>query len=199
MTIMTSEREADADRFEPGARTPIEVVHQAHDALELPEGYTAQIIKGLLVIMATPNARHAYIVGEIEDALRGCLPAGLRTYQNTTGQEPDGDRYIPDLGVWPKALLRSMGDEWVFDATQLLVAVEVTSRGQEAHDYDKVEGYARAGVPVYLIVDRKRRRCVLFTEPQPAKGLYQTTHTTDFGEPLTIPLEAPVVVDTAEF
>jgi len=198
MTTMTTERDAQHDESDEGP-TLIEVVHKIHDELELPEGYTAQIIKGQLVIMATPSAQHAYIVGEIEDALRVGLPAGLRTYQNTTGRDPEGDRYIPDLGIWPKALLRSMGDEWLFDATKLLLAVEVTSSGSESHDYDKIEGYAHAGVPIYLIVDRKRRRCVLFTEPAPTKGVYQTTHTADFGEPITIPLETPVVIDTSEF
>jgi Uma2 family endonuclease len=111
MTTMTTERETDRDESSPEERpTLIELVHKIHDELELPEGYTAQIIKGQLVIMATPGARHAYIVGEIEDALRVHLPAGLRTYQHTTGREPDGDRYVPDLGIWPKALVLARGE-----------------------------------------------------------------------------------------
>ena len=80
------------------------------------------------------------------------------------------------------------------DAANLLVAVEVTSSGQEDRDYAKAAGYARAGVPVYFLVDRKRRRCVLHTDPE--ARTYRTIQATDFGKPLTIPLETPVDLTT---
>lgn len=200
MTTMTTERDAHHDESEPAGPTLVEVVQKIHDELELPEGYTAQIIKGQLVIMATPSKKHAIIVRKIDRALAAALPREkYDCYQNITGQEPDGDRFIPDLGIWPQEALEDDSEGWLARTASLLLAVEVTSPGGESHDYDKIEGYARAGVPMYLIVDRKRRRCVLFTEPDSTKGAYQTTHTADFGEPITIPLEAPVVIETAEF
>jgi len=200
MTATSIERDADHEEPERAGPTVIEVVQKVHDELELPEGYTAQIIKGQLVVRATPSKKHAIIVRKIDRALTAVLPQEkYDCYQNITGQEPDGDRFIPDLGVWPQEELKEDSDEWVAPAASLLLAVEVTSSGSESHDYDKIEGYARAGVPIYLIVDRKRRRCVLFTEPTPQKGTYQTTHTADFGKPVTIPLETPVEVDTTDF
>lgn len=200
MTTMTTERDAHHEESEPEGPTLIEVVHKIHDELELPEGYTAQIIKGQLVIMATPSKKHAIIVRRIDRALTAVLPQEkYDCYQNITGQEPEGDRFIPDLGVWPQEALEDDSDQWLARTTSLLLAVEVTSPGSEPHDYDKIGGYAHAGVPIYLIVDRKWRRCVLLTEPEPAKGIYQTTHTVDFGEPITIPLETPVKIETAEF
>lgn len=201
MTTMTAERDVDGDEFEPPTEpTLIEVVHKIHDDLELPEGFTAQIIKGQLIVMPTPTKKHAFIIRKIDRALIRALPEDkYDCYQEITGEEPEGDRYIPDLGVWPQAALAEDFEGWLGRAGDLLLAVEVTSPGSESADYDKTEGYARAGVPIYLIVDRKRRRCVVFTEPEPSKGRYQTTHVTDFGDPLTIPLEKPVEVDTSEF
>jgi len=122
-----------------------------------------------------------------------------RAFSNITGEEPEGDRYVPDLGVWPLSALKAEPEEWLLETAALYLAVEITSPGQEDRDYAKEAGFARVGVPIYLLVDRKRRRCVLFTDPNPANSKYKTVHCENFGAPLTIQLDAPVDVDTSEF
>ena len=198
MTVMEDERTV-AEDDDRDRRSVLQAVHAVHDALELPEGLKAEIIEGQLVIMATPNVKHALILAAIEDAVRLAVPSGHRAFSNITGEEPEGDRYVPDLGVWPLSALEEEPEEWLLETSTLYLAVEVTSPGQEDRDYAKEAGYARAGVPSYLLVDRRRRRCVLFTDPDPANSKYKTVHCENFGSQLTLQLAEPTVVDTSGF
>lgn len=186
MTIVTSDREHDL----------MDVVQSIHDGLELPEGYRAEIVEGQISVVASPFGMHAYILQEIRDAAAGRLPAGHRLYENVTVEEPDGDRYIPDMALLPDALLRTRR-QWIFPMGMCLLAVEVTSPGQEDRDYVKAAGYARAGVPVYLIVDQKRRRCVVHSEPEAVK--YARVAEVPFGHDVVLPLASAVTLGTSKF
>jgi Uma2 family endonuclease len=138
----------------------------------------------------------AYIVAEIRRAAESALPAGHRFYGNVTLEEPGGDRYIPDLALLPDAPMRTHG-QWIFPMGTCRVAVEVTSPGEEDRDYRKTAGYARAGTPLYLIVDQKRRRCVVHSVPEGTKYA-RVTHV-PFGQDVTLPLETPITIDTSTF
>lgn len=198
MTVMEDERTV-AEDDDRDRRSVIQAVHAVHDALELPEGLKAEIIEGQLVIVPTANIQHARIVKRIARAIDASLPPDCETLTDITGEEPEGDRYVPDLGIWPVDVLEATPEGWLLETAALLLAVEVTSPGQEDRDYAKADGYARAGVPIYLLVDRKRQRCMLFTDPDPASSKYTTSHCTDFGKPLMIPLATQVRVETSEF
>lgn len=73
----------------------------------------------------------------------------------------------------------------------------MTSPRQEARDYAKASGYARSGVPVYLLVDQDQRRSIVFSEPE--GGRYRTRHEEPSGEPVVLPLAEPVQIDTSAF
>jgi hypothetical protein len=116
-------------------------------------------------------------------------------YENLPCEEPEIDRYVPDLGVWPVEYV-DRDDQWVFEAEMCALAIEVTSPDQAKRDYAKAAGYARAGVPVYLIVDRTLRVCVVLTEPEGGgtrigmRAVRQAGH---------LPLDPPVTLDTSDF
>lgn len=184
MSVMTSER------------TTAEVVRALHDELDPPEGYRVEIVEGNITVASSPFGKHAWLVRHVRLAVEATLPAALGAFDNITLEEPDVDRYIPDLGVWPLALIDT-DDAWVFPGDQCLLAVEVTSPNQERRDYGKAAGYARSAVPVYLVVDRARGMCVVFSEPE--GGRYRTRHEVPFGKPVTLPLEPAVTIETAEF
>ena len=186
MTIVMPDRDHDL----------LEVVHSIHDDLEVPEGYRTEIIGGQITVAASPFGMHAFIVAKIRKAMLGNLPEGYDLFENITVQEPDGDRYIPDVGAWPEDLIRTP-TQWVFPAGKCLLAVEVTSPGQEERDYAKAAGYARSGTRIYLIVDQKARQCVVHSEPE--NGSYQEIHVAAFGKDVILPLETPVTVDTSRF
>jgi Uma2 family endonuclease len=186
MTIVMSDREHDL----------MDVVQSIHDELELPDGFRAEIVEGQIAVAASPFGMHAYILKVIRRAADGTIRADHDLYENVTLEEPDGDRYIPDLALMPDALIRTRR-QWIFPMGMCRLAIEVTSPGQEDRDYRKRAGYARAGVPVYLIVDQKRRRCVVHSEPESTK--YARVREVAFGEDLVLPLEVPITVDTSRF
>jgi Uma2 family endonuclease len=186
MTIVMSDREHDV----------MDVVQAIHDGLELPEGYRAEIVGGQISVAPSPFGMHAYIVAKIRRAATAALPADHDLYENVTLEEPDGDRYIPDLALLPDALMRTRRD-WVFPMGMCLLAVEVTSPGQEGRDYVKAAGYARAGIAVYLIVDQKRRRCVVHGEPSGDR--YASVAELPFGAQVLLPLDTVITIDTSRF
>jgi Uma2 family endonuclease len=140
--------------------------------------------------------RHAVLVRRIRQAVEGGTPPEIGAFENITLEEPEIERYIPDLAVWPEELVDTAA-EWVFAGEGCLLAVEVTSPDQERRDYAKADGYARSGTPIYLLVDRKRRTCIVFTEPE--GDHYLTRHEVPFGKPVTLPLDPPVTLETGDF
>ena len=172
------------------------VVRALHDQLDPPKGYRVEIIEGKIEVAATPFGMHADILLQIREAVAPTLPREIGLYENTTLEEPEVDRYQPDLAAWPRELIRTE-TEWVFPGNLCLLAVEVTSPDQERRDYAKAAGYARAGAPVYLVVDRKQRVCAVFTEPEGDR--YRNRHEVPFGKPVTLPLETPATIETSGF
>jgi Putative restriction endonuclease len=173
------------------------VVRALHDRIDPPEGHRVEIVEGNITVTAKPFGRHASIVRWIRMAIEPTLPPEeFGFYENLTCEEPEIDRYIPDLGMWPVEYIDS-DEEWVFSAEMCAFAVEVTPPGQAERDYAKAAGYARSGVPVYLIVDRTRRICVVLTEPE--GGAYKNRHEEPFGKAITLPLDQPVTIETSKY
>lgn len=196
MTVERPESEEDEAR-QDDLRQRAAVIRALHDQLDPPEGYRVEIIEGSITVAATPFGKHASIVRWIRMAIEPTLPPDeFGFFENLTCEEPEIDRYVPDLGVWPVDFIDSE-DDWIFDAELCAFAGEVTSPGQVKRDYAKAAGYARAGVPVYLLVDRARRVCVVMTEPE--GGVYKNRHEEPFGKPVALPLETPVTIDTSRF
>ena len=198
MAVMTMERpESDEDAASQELRRRrTAVVRALHDQIDPPEGWRVEILGGQLVVSSTPFGMHAYILMRIREAVAPALPAGYRLFENTTLEEPAGDRFVPDLTAWPTKLMRT-DSEWVFPGDLSLLTVEVTSPDQERRDYEKASRYARSGVPVFLLVDRKRRVCVVHSEPE--GDHYSTRLKVSFGKPVSLPMETPVTVETSEF
>jgi hypothetical protein len=133
----------------PGGWVPKElklVVRRIHDGLDLPQGCRAEILGGRLVVSHVPQVKHAFIVQLSATAL--VAPPSCRAYEKFTLAEPEGDRYIPDLGVWPDALIDTGAedDQWIAPGGRCLFALEVTSPAQEHRVYAKAAGYARCAI-----------------------------------------------------
>lgn len=175
-----------------------DVVRTVHDDLDLPEGYRAEIIGGQIAVSASPLGAHAYIVDIVREEVNRALPPGHRAYDNTTLQEPGGDRYIPDLAALPAHLLRG-ARVWVFPAAECVFVLEVASPGQKARDEKKALGYARGGVPIYLLIDYIAQECVLYSDPDGQR--YRTTTTKLIGETIAfaVPGGSEAVIDTSVF
>jgi Uma2 family endonuclease len=172
------------------------MVQSLHDDLEVPDGFRAEIIGGEIVVSASPMGQHAFVVSVVRNAIWPVRPTGYELYEVTTAQTASGQRYIPDLALWPVDIIRG-ATEWIFPAQLCRFALEVTSPDAEYRDYKKGAGYAESEVPIYLLVDGKQRECIVFTDP---KGTdYRAEHRVPFGDPVVLPFETPVTVDTSAF
>jgi hypothetical protein len=184
----------DTDWYEdPRRRTA--VVQALHDQLTPPAGWRVELIDGELVVSSVPTPAKAYTVELIRTALAGLLPPTLGAYENVEFDEPGGDLLVPDIGVWPRELMRYIGTRP--HPRDCALAVDVVPSSLRRRTPDKSAAYARCGVPVYLVVERRRFTCVVFSEPEGDR--YRRRHEVPFGKPVTLPLESPVTIDTSEF
>lgn len=68
------------------------------------------------------------------------------------------------------------------------MAVEVTSNDADTDQRDRVDepdGYAAAGIPVYLLVDRDE--CTLVVHSEPQRGRYRMRRVWTYGEAVELP------------
>ncbi|WP_019431799.1 Uma2 family endonuclease [Streptomyces sp. AA0539] len=170
------------------------------EALDVPEGWKAEIIEGYIIVRPAPSKPHTYIASKLHRRLLPVLPEGWDVYQNVDVRIPlRSGVFQPDLVVLPEALMLDGTPET--QAGDAALVVEVTSRGNAGRDrVEKLAGYARAGVPLYLLVDRVASQgpvITLFGEPR--SGVYRTLWTGKFGDPIPLPDPFDHAIDSRDF
>ncbi|MDA8369315.1 MAG: Uma2 family endonuclease [Nocardiopsaceae bacterium] len=165
---------------------PIVLLQHMADELEVPEGFRVEILGEELVVSPAPLGPHAYLVALVRDALAPLLPRGAVSVENVSLEvTATGERYIPDLLVYPARGLRQEG-RWLFPAEDAFLVVEVTSPSNAANDrVRKLRGYARAHVPLYLLVEPEEESATLFCDP--VDGAYRAHSTVPYGAALALP------------
>ncbi len=162
--------------------------------LSLPEGYRAELIEREIVVSPPPDGDHedvlAYLVRDVYQQSTSKLHVsghkGLIT--------PVG-RFIPDATIGREGLFR--GQEPWANPKGVVMTVEVTSSRPGTDRDPKRRGYAAAGVPFYLLVDRTDGAVTLFSKPR--DGDYRGSARVPFGEPLELPAPFEFTLDTAIF
>ncbi|MER5731101.1 Uma2 family endonuclease [Streptomyces sp. NPDC002138] len=170
-----------------------EVLWQAWKAMDLPEGYRAEIIEGSIEVSPTGRRRHTVLIHRLRKALEARLAdSDLDVYQD--GNIIRGRKVcIPDLFVGPHDLDEIPDEEGLgVDATRVPLVAEIVSPGQDARRRDhirKQRWYAQAGVPVYVVIDDfdDDGTVTVFSSPDPVKGAYATKTRVGYGTPVTIP------------
>lgn len=171
-------------------------------ALEIHEGYWAELINGEIVVTPPPDGDHENIVGLITKQVvrrsRAEMSISGRRGLVLGTEETGGDcRVIPDLTVAPAERRVFRGaPSWMHPAGVALV-VEVTSQRAELDRNDKRLSYTGARVPLYLLVDREREQVMLFSGP--LEGDYGRFVTVVFGGKIELPEPFGFALDTAEF
>lgn len=184
---------------------PWEYLLRTWQELDVPEGWRAEIDEGHIVLVAPPHAHHNGIAAKVQRTLYASLPEELEIYQ-TLGVHiaPLDKLYVPDLVVMPAELIASADPDIseLLDASEALLIVEITSRGNARDDRTKkYRAYARGGVPMYLLIDRFDTRgavATLFTEPN-EDGTYKHSEAVPFGKPLPLPAPFDVTLLTGDF
>jgi Uma2 family endonuclease len=176
------------------------------DLLLLPhDGTRVEIIGGEIVVSPGPEYRHNRIAGYIQDCVavaRATTPSFR--WHCVQGQDVNlsdiHDGYIPDLCILHEENDRRAEEEGLkkFLPEHLHLVVEVTSPTNASDDRrpsarrstsTKWNGYARAGVPYYLLVDRAptAARTTLFSIPDRDAGEYRHAIEWKFGETIRLP------------
>ncbi|MFI6725144.1 Uma2 family endonuclease [Streptomyces atratus] len=184
---------------------PWDYLLQTWRELDVPEGWRAEIDEGRIVLVPPFQAYHHAIAGHVQRRLYEDLPEEWGIYQVlSVHAAPLGKLYVPHLVVMPTALITAADPESndPMDASEALLIVEITSKGNARDDRTKkYRAYARAGVPMYLLIDRFDTRgamATLFTEPN-EDGTYKRSDPVPFGKPLTLPGPFGTTVLTEEF
>lgn len=184
-----------------------ELMLRAWEELDLPDGWRAEIIEGGLFLVTPPKPEHNRIVWLINKALMrkvlrevGDL-SGAEVHQTVDLRVPlRSSLFIPDLLVLPYSVMEYDSDTMMSD---VLLAVEVTSKSTAERDRKpKLWGYAQAGVPLYLLVDRwdpdgGGGEVTLFSDPE--DGRYTSITKVPFGKEIHLPEPFDLTLDTGDF
>ncbi|MGW1158110.1 Uma2 family endonuclease [Streptomyces sp. NPDC002513] len=167
------------------------------EGFEPPEGVTAELLRGEIVMMASPDVVHNVIVMLIGRQIPLERWYCLQTQDIDIVDE--ASEPVPDLVVVAPDLLPASGRLLPSQLTTMVV--EVVSKTSVGRDYGvKRSIYAAGKVPAYLIVDPIMAQCVLLTKPdgEGEEADYRTQHIAKFGEPLSLE-GLGVELDTSEF
>jgi Uma2 family endonuclease len=186
------------------------------DHLHLPDRlFRVEVIGGEIVVSPAPALEHGGIVQDIADSVaeaRFGRPGFPWKCIQGTGMDLVGirDGYVPDLMILEAETLREARQAGVryLVPDQVELVIELTSPSNANDDRKpaalrpeptKWNGYARAEIPYYLLVDRdpKAARTTLFSIPDQGTGAYLHEDSWAFGETVVLPdpigLEIPTV------
>ncbi|MFD9085032.1 Uma2 family endonuclease [Streptomyces erythrochromogenes] len=163
---------------------------------DLP-GYRIEILRRR--ITATPHAdiTHAIILTRLIEAFHdaGARTAGLSYLQAIGLWLPSGpdDFAVPDFSLVEAGFTDTEVQRNCYAPHAFRLIVEVT----ESHASDelgiKVDCYAEAGIPVYLVADRRRDEAVLFTDPH--DGAYRSRRPFKRGTAVPLPRSVGVSIE----
>ncbi|MER7766272.1 Uma2 family endonuclease [Kitasatospora sp. NPDC096140] len=165
---------------------------QAFLELDTPPGSKAEFIEGEIVVTPPPDGDHEDAIARFARAVAREAAEELYVSGGKGLITPRG-RFIPDATVAPVGHFRAQ-DSWS-SAVGVELVLEVTSTNPVKDRESKRLGYAAAGVPCYLLIDRSEGTVTLFTDPK--DGDYATLHETEFGRRIKLPAPFSFTLDTA--
>jgi Uma2 family endonuclease len=174
---------------------------RAFDAL--PEDVRAEIVDGEIIVSPLQLNPHERVIMYLTDLLVPVVRTRGWWVSSSGGVilEPDRNVYRPDLQVTPRMAWSGEGNTGPVVAEVRLV-VEVTSPSKRDLIRDretKYAAYARAGIPLYLLVDRYDGDGVTTLYSNPSGDTYLKPDKVPFGGILTLPAPFDVEIDTAWF
>ncbi|MFI0407445.1 Uma2 family endonuclease [Actinomadura sp. 3N508] len=165
-----------------------------------PKGLHGELIDGEIFITGVPARCHEHCLSEIvTQIVRGS--AGTFQPVFRAGLRVPGIEGFPENHVTPDAMLAAAerrafhGDDPWMSPDGLSMVVEVTDAQPERDREAKRYGYARAGIPLYLLVDRQEKKVTLFSGPE--EDDYRRAERVRFGKTILLPAPFEVEVDTS--
>lgn len=168
--------------------------------LEVPDGWRPELTVEGIQMTPPPGGSHNLIADLVHRALLTAAPQRCGVFQTQgVGVRQIGGIYVPDLCVAPRAFIPHGPDP--VPAEHVLLAVEITSRGNGEYDRKKKRwAYAHGPIPQYLLIDgfdEDGPAVSLFSDP--VEGVYRRAIRIPFGEPIAIGSPFGVELDTTGF
>lgn len=191
------------------AEVPIVSAHDEYRAAirrafsVIPVELRSEIVGGDIIVSPMRNNADQRVILLLNQLLTA-MAAARGWWVDTSGGlvlEPDREEYRPDLQVAPSAAWLREGGTGP-SLSEISLVVEVSSPNEHARVRDreaKYAAYARAGIPLYLLVDRYDHDGIATLYSNPYTDLYLDAHSAPFGQTLTLPKPFDVVVDTGPF
>lgn len=167
------------------------------EEFEPPEGVRVELLRGEIVMMASPDLVHNMIVEDVLDQIPRKQWARLQTQDVDIIDE--ASEPVPDLVVLKRDATPESGR--LLPSEVITLVVEVVSKTSAVRDYlVKRSIYAAGKIPAYLIIDPIMAHCVLLTLPvgEGEAADYTAQMKLDFGH--RVPLDMlGIGLDTGEF
>ncbi|MGI5469694.1 Uma2 family endonuclease [Streptomyces sp. CA-132043] len=170
--------------------------------LETPVGFRPEFIEGEIVVSPPTDGDHEDCLSIIQGQVTRESETDMQVsgYKGLVlpgeGDHPE-DHVIPDATIAPCALRLFRGAPPWMPSDGVAMVIEVTSSKPNKDRGPKRRGYARAGIPLYLLVDRDKSTVTLFSEPN--DGDYGGIQAVSFGKPLPLPTPFSFDLETSDF
>lgn len=161
---------------------------------KLPEGFHAEIIEGSIEVSPTGRYSHGEIANGLRDSLVVFLVGSGYAARQDMNVVHERKVWIPDLFIAPKDAQEHITEDGIgIKASAVEVVVEVVSPGGDGISRDRTRkrrAYARAGIPVYVLIDDYDDGGVitLLTAPHPEKAFYGNEERAAYGTAVSIPV-----------
>lgn len=149
--------------LEPVWRLTVQQYHEMIDAGILPSGSPVELIEGVLVEKMPRKPRHWFVTRAIRIAIEKLLPAGWYVDEQEPVTLADSEPE-PDVKV-----VRGRSGDYLDrhpSAEDVALVVEVADTTIPRDREVKARVYARAGIPVYWLVDLNAGRVEVRTSPE---------------------------------
>ena len=170
-----------------------EALWQVWKAMDPPEGYRAEIIEGAIELSPTARRSHMLIANRVRRALDRFLDGGEYACYQDGNVIHNRRAWIPDAFVAPEDTEPCRDeDDMGVTADSVRLVVEVVSPGKRNQDRDRVKKrreYARAGIPVYVVIDDNdgEGAVTLCTGPRPEAADWGDIRRFAYGREVVIP------------
>jgi Uma2 family endonuclease len=160
-------------------------------------GHRVEILQGRLTVTPPPDGSHALSLSWLVVAFdrAGARQAGLRYVQGIGLWLPTlaDDYAIPDFSVVDQDFRDAHVQKNCYAPNVFRLVAEITSSNWSDDLGPKVECYAEAGIPVYIVADRKHDEILLYKDP--ANGKYPAPERYKRGQTVPVPESVGVALD----
>ncbi|MEV8017680.1 Uma2 family endonuclease [Streptomyces sp. NPDC086554] len=163
---------------------------------ELP-GHRVEILNGSIVVTPPPDGPHQETCFEVAYEFRqaGAWEAGLRAVPGVGLWLPTGrdDYAVPDVSVVDADYKDALVEKNCYAPHVFHLVLEVTSSNRANDTEIKLGTYARARIPVYVVVDRKHDEVLVYSDPNGDE--YVTCSRYKRGQTVPVPPSVGVTLD----